>query len=182
MNKRSLLKPNIYSSESLIVTNKIKLTFDNSRNIFSLNEAKVTSKRFNLKFKDFFGFSPPVISKFNSNKNSIAFWSRANSYFIISNITIKKLTSAFDTMGSVTDQTGGWLLFKINGKGSVSLFEKLLTINLNDFSDGTCIRTSINKINCFVLCKIKFEAYYIICPISFSESMKLRLIELIKLT
>ena len=100
----------------------------------------------------------------------------------MSNVTLNKLISSFEMLGSVTDQTGGWLLFKIDGKGSFSLFEKLLSINLDNFSDGSWVRTSINKINCFVLCKKKFQAYDIICPISFSESMKSRLTELIKLT
>ena len=182
VNKRALIKPNIFSSELLIVTDNIKLTFDNSKNIFSLNKANVSSKTFNLSFKDYFGFFPPDISKFNSSENSIVLWSRKNSYFVLSNMTMNELTSAFEILGSVTDQTGGWLIFKIDGKGSLSLFEKLLSINLDNFSDGSCVRTSINKINCFVLCKKKFQEYDIICPISFSESMKSRLTELIKLT
>ena len=66
--KRSFLKPNIFSSKLLIVTDKIKLTFDNSKNIFSLNKAKVSSKTFDLRFKDSFGCSPPGISRFNSNQ------------------------------------------------------------------------------------------------------------------
>ena len=181
MNKKPLLKPKIYSSKLLIMNNTIKVTFDNSRNIFSLNETKDSKRIFDLKFKNFFGLSAPSISKFNSNENNIVLWARKNSYIIISNETINKLTSVFDISGSVTDQTGGWLLFKIKGRGSLSLFEKLLSINLCNFLAGNCIRTSINKINCFVLCKKKFENYQIICPISFSESMKSRLTELIKL-
>ena len=93
VNKRSLLKPNIFSSKLLIVTDKIKLTFDNSKNIFSLNKAKLSSKTFDLRFKDSFGFSPPGISRFNSTKNSTALWVRKNSYIIISNVTINKLIS-----------------------------------------------------------------------------------------
>ena len=182
VNKNSFLKPKVYSSKSLIFTKKINLVIDNSRNIFSLNKAKDSSKMFDLRFSKFFGFSTPDISKFNFSKKSIALWVRKNSYIIITNVTMNNLISAFDTLGLVTDQTGGWLSLKINGNGSMSLFEKLLSINLDDFSDGDCIRTSIKKINCFVLCKIRYESYEIICPISFSESMKSRLIKLIKLT
>ncbi len=181
VNKRSLLKPNIFSSKILIITNNIKLTFDNSKSIFSLNKDKVSSKTFDLRFKDSFGFSPPDISKFYSNENNTALWARKNSYIIMSNLNMNEMSSVFEMIGSVTDQTGGWLSFKIDGKGSLSLFEKLISINLDNFLDGNCVRTSINKINCFVLCKKKFETYDIICPISFSETMKLRLTELIKL-
>ena len=67
------------------------------------------------------------------------------------------------------------------GKNTKLLFEKLLTIDLVSFVKNQVIRTSIYKINCFVLCHNQFENYTIICPTSFSESMKLRLLDLIKL-
>ena len=109
-------------------------------------------------------------------------WSRTKSYIAITNFNLKELTSSFENLASITDQTGGWLLFKVSGKGSLSLFEKLITINLDNFSEGQVIRTSLNKINCFVLCKKKAETYYIICPVSFLDTMKLRLIQLIELS
>ena len=182
MNKNSLLKPNIYRSEVLIVNDKLKLTLDNSRNIFSLNTNNVDYKKFNSVFKNFFSFLVPDVSKFNLNDNSIVLWSRTQSFFAITNFNLKELTSSFENLASISDQTGGWLLFKVSGKGSLSLFEKLITINLDNFSEGQTIRTSLNKINCFVLCKKKAETYYIICPVSFSNTMKLRLIKLIELS
>ena len=182
MNKHSLLKLNIYRSEVLIVNDKLKLTLDNSRNIFSLNTNNVDYKKFNSVFKNFFSFPVPDVSKFNLNDNSIVLWSRTKSYIAITNFNLKELTSSFKNLASITDQTGGWLLFKLSGKGSLSLFEKLIRINLDNFSEGQVIRTSLNKINCFVLCKKKAETYYIICPVSFSNTMKLRLIRLIELS
>ena len=182
MNKHSLLKPNIYRSEVLIVNDKLKLTLDNSRNIFSLNKNNDEYNKFNSVFKNFFSFLVPDVSKFNLNDNSIVLWSRTKSYIAITNFNLKELTSSFKNLASITDQTGGWLLFKLSGKGSLSLFEKLIRINLDNFSEGQVIRTSLNKINCFVLCKKKAETYYIICPVSFSDTMKLRLIQLIELS
>lgn len=182
MNKNLLLKPNIYRSEVLIVNDKLKLTLDNSRNIFSLNKNNDEYNKFNSVFKNFFSFLAPDVSKFNLNDNSIVLWSRAKSYIAITNFNLKELTSSFENLASITDQTGGWILFKVSGKGSLSLFEKLITINLDNFSEGQVIRTSLNKINCFVLCKKKAQTYYIICPVSFSDTMKLRLIQLIELS
>ena len=60
------------------MNNTIKVTFDNSRNIFFLNETKDSKRIFDLKFKNFFGFSAPSISKFNSNENNIVLWARKN--------------------------------------------------------------------------------------------------------
>jgi heterotetrameric sarcosine oxidase gamma subunit len=165
-----------------MVNDKLKLTLDNSRNIFSLNENKDETNKFNRIFKKFFGFSVPEIAKFQLNNNSIVLWSRTKSYIVLSDFNLDDLTSTFDDLASITDQTGGWLTFKISGKGSIHLFEKLVTINLENFNEGNVIRTSISKINCFVLCKEKAQTYYIICPVSFSNSMRSRLIQLIELS
>lgn len=179
---KNLLKPNLYRSEVLMVNDKLKLTLDNSRNIFSLNENKDETNKFNRIFKKFFGFTVPEIAKFKLNDNSIALWSRTKSYIILTDFNLDDLTSTFDGLASITDQTGGWLSFKISGKGSIYLFEKLITINLENFNEGNVIRTSISKINCFVFCKKKDETYYIICPVSFSNAMRSRLIQLIELS
>ena len=179
---KNLLKPNLYRSEVLMVNDKLKLTLDNSRNIFSLNENKDETNKFNLKFKKFFGFTVPEIAKFKLNDNSIALWSRTKSYIILTDFNLDDLTFTFDGLASITDQTGGWLSFKISGKGSIYLFEKLITINLENFNEGNVIRTSISKINCFVFCRKKDETYYIICPVSFSNAMRSRLIQLIELS
>ena len=179
---KNLLKPNLYRSEVLMVNDKLKLTLDNSRNIFSLNKNKDETNKFNRIFKKFFGFTVPEIAKFKLNDNSIALWSRTKSYIILTDFNLDDLTSTFDGLASITDQTGGWLSFKISGKGSIYLFEKLITINLENFNEGNVIRTSISKINCFVFCRKKDETYYIICPVSFSNAMKSRLIQLIELS
>ena len=179
---KNLLKPNLYRSEVLMVNDKLKLTLDNSRNIFSLNENKDETNKFNRIFKKFFGFSVPEIAKFQLNNNSIVLWSRTKSYIVLSDFNLDDLTSTFDDLASITDQTGGWLTFKTRGKGCIHLFEKLITINLENFNEGNVIRTSISKINCFVFCRKKDETYYIICPVSFSNAMKSRLIQLIELS
>ena len=121
---KNLLKPNLYRSEVLMVDDKLKLTLDNSRNIFSLIQNKDETNKFNRIFKNFFGFTVPEIAKFKSNDNSIALWSRTKSYVILTDFNLDDLTSTFDGLASITDQTGGWLSFKISGKGSIHLFEK----------------------------------------------------------
>ena len=181
VNKNSLLIPTVYRSEVLVNNEKLKLTLDNSRNIFSLNGYNNENYKFNSTFYRFFGFIVPEISNFNLNNNSIVFWSRTKSYIILTNFTLNELSPPFENLASITDQSGGWLSFKVSGEGSLPLFEKLVTINLDTFNEGHVIRTSLNKINCFVLCKKKNESYYIICPISFYKSMADRLKSLISL-
>lgn len=181
VDKKELLIPTIYTDENLVEIKNLKLTLDNTKNLYSINYSTNQIKKFNSKFKKFFSFMPPTISNFEMNKNALVFWVRANSYFVLGQFERKNFDKNFQNVFSITDQTGGWVCFNLNGKNTKLLFEKLLTIDLVSFVKNQVIRTSIYKINCFVLCHNQFENYTIICPTSFSESMKSRLLDLIKL-
>ena len=181
VHKDNLICPTIYSSENVIVKNDLKFKLDNTKKIFSLNQNVGQSKKFNSTFKSFFLCAPPPVSNVHENKKTLVFWTRKNSYFVLGDINAKSLVSSFNSIASITDQTGGWVCFGISSKHSKSIFEKLVTFDIDSFKEGEVTRTSINKINCFVLCKGKNSNYIIVCPTSFMESMKKRLINLINL-
>ena len=182
VNNKQLLEPINFKSEIIFSKNDLQITIDNSTNIVSLNQNREEPKKFKTLFKNYFLFEPPKISELRFNKKYMSFWVRTNSFFIVGDVNPKDLNYVFSSTASITDQTGGWLSFKISGKGSIHLFEKLITINLENFNEGNVIRTSISKINCFVFCKKKDETYYIICPVSFSNAMRSRLIQLMELS
>ena len=182
VDKFSLLTTERLSHENIFASEELQFSLRSIQSIFSINKFNGKDKNFNAIFKNICGFCPPSISMFNINDNQLALWVRSDSYFIISDeIKLKDLVSAFESSASITDQTGGWVIFNIKGQACRFLFEKLLTVDLEDFDEGKVIRTSIAGINCFILCKSKFDQYNILCPISFYESMKSRLESLIKL-
>ena len=182
MDKFPILTSERLSHENIVASEKIQISLQSIKSIFSINKFNGKDKKFNAFFKNAFGFGSPAISTFNIKDNQLALWVRSDSYFFISDeIKFKDLVSAFENNASITDQTGGWVIFNIEGKSCRPLFEKLLTVDLDGFDKGKVIRTSIASINCFVLCKSKFDEYNIVCPISFYESMKSRLESLIKL-
>ena len=178
VNNKQLLEPIIFKSESIFSKNDLQITIDNSKNIVSLYQNRKEPKKFKTLFKNYFLFEPPKISESHFNNKYISFWVRTNSFFIIGNVNSKDLNSAFSSTASITDQTGGWMSIHIEGKTSKSIFEKLVSINLEEFIQRKVIRVSINKINCFVLCESQFYKYIIICPISYYENMKSRLVSL----
>jgi sarcosine oxidase subunit gamma len=182
VDKFSLLTSERLSNKNIVVSKKLQFSLQSIKSIFSINKYNGKDKKFNSLFKNVFGFVTPSISKFNINDNQLALWVRSNSFFIISDESkLNDLVSVFESNASITDQTGGWVIFNIEGKACRSLFEKLLTVDLEGFDKGKVIRTSIAGINCFTLCKSKFDQYNILCPISFYETMKSRLESLIKL-
>ena len=181
VNNKQLLAPINFKSENIFFKTNLQITLDNSKNIVSLNQNREEPKKFKTLFKNYFLFEPPKISELRFNKKYMSFWVRTNSFFIIGDVNLKDLNSAFSSTASITDQTGGWISIQIKGKTSKLIFEKLMSINLEEFIQGKVIRASINKINCFVLCESQFYKYIIICPISYYENMKSRLVSLAEL-
>jgi len=181
VSKKQILFPTIFSSENLIVKNDLKLNFNNNNNIFSITETVNQRKNFNQNFKNCFSLELPPIAKFKVNNDFLAIWVRANSYLVLGNKNFKSILSKFENLASITDQSGGWVSLNIEGKSTKSLLEKLLSLDLDSFEKGSVSRTAINKINCFVLCNEKFQKYTILCPISFINSMKVRLVNLANL-
>lgn len=180
VSKKQILFPTIFSSENLIVKNDLKLNFNNNNNIFSITETVNQRKNFNQNFKNCFSLELPPIAKFKVNNDFLAIWVRANSYLVLGNKKFKSILSKFENLASITDQSGGWVSLNIEGKSTKSLLEKLLSLDLYSFENGSVSRTTINKINCFVLCNLQFTSYTIICPISYCESMKSRLQDLVE--
>ena len=181
VNNKQLLEPINFKSESIFSKNDLQITVDNSTNIVSLNQNRKEPKKFKTLFKNYFLFEPPKISELRFNKKYMSFWVRTNSFFIVGDVNPKDLKSVFSSTASITDQTGGWISIQIKGKTSKSIFEKLISVNLEEFIQAKAIRASINKINCFILCESQFNKYTIICPISYYENMKSRLVSLAEL-
>ena len=181
VDKSSKLIPTIYSAKKLVEKKEINLCLDSTNNLYSINHNLNEIKKFKSIFKSFFSFPPPNISHFEKNEKALVFWVRTYSYFVLGKIDKEIISAKFEDISSITDQTGGWICFNLSGKNVKLLLEKLMTTDLFIFESNQVLRTSINKINCFVLCHKRFENYTIICPTSFMESMKGRLLNLINL-
>ena len=179
--KQKKLLANIISSEILIEKQNLRLKQSQTDNIFSITEYENKREQFNQNFKNFFALDLPEIGKFTLNKNSKAIWLKINSYFVVTKENYNDVINAFHNVASVTDQTGGWSTFNLEGKLSISMLEKLLTLDLDLFTKEKAVRASINKINCLILCNKQSEVYTIYCPSSFLKSMKIRLIDLVNL-
>jgi len=179
--KQKKLLPNIISSEILIEKQNLRLRLSQTDNIFSITEYENKREQFKQNFKNFFALGIPEVGKFTLNKNSKAIWLRVNSYFVVTKESYNDAINAFHEVASVTDQTGGWNALTLEGKLSISMLEKLLTLDLDLFVKEKAVRASINKINCIILCNKQSQIYTIYCPSSFLESMKTRLVDLVNL-
>ena len=181
VNKKVKLIPTIYNSQNLVEQKEIKLSLDNSNNLYSIDYNLNEIKKIKSTFKSFFSLSSPNISSFEKNEKALVFWVRSHSYFVLGKIDKKRISENFENISSITDQTGGWVCFNLSGIKTELLINKILNIDLIAFGSNQVLRTSVNNINSFVLCHDQFKNYTIICPVSFMESMKTRLLNLINL-
>ena len=81
--KIQTISPSKLTSEILIEKENFILKSYQTSNIFSITEYKNEREQLSQKFKNFFLLDLPDIGKFTMNKNSIAIWLRANSYFVV---------------------------------------------------------------------------------------------------
>ena len=135
MGKFPILTSERLSQESVFTSEKLQFSIESIKSIFSINQFDGKDKIFNILFRNVSGFAPPSISTFNIKDKNLALWVRSNSYFIISDkIKFKDLILSFENNASITDQTGGWIIFNIEGEACRSLLEKLLTVDID--ADG----------------------------------------------
>jgi sarcosine oxidase subunit gamma len=71
---------------------------------------------------------------------------------------------------SVTDQSGGWVLFELTGETLAPVLERLCNIDLTALSAGKAQRTVIEHIGCFVLCETPQQSYRLLCGRSYALS------------
>ena len=80
---------------------------------------------------------------------------------------------------SVTEQSDGWCRFDMIGAGLAAVIELLCPINMNKFKSGHSIRTSIDHLGCFVLCR-NLEHLSLIGPRSSAQSLHHAMVTAIK--
>lgn len=67
----------------------------------------------------------------------------------------EQATTEVKGKASVTEQSDGWCQFDLQGEGLSGVLERLCPINMHNFDAGHAIRTSIEHLGCFVICRTK---------------------------
>ncbi len=62
------------------------------------------------------------------------------------------LLAAFGAAASITEQTGGWVCFDVNGPALPALFERLCAVDVRAMAPGSGTRTVIEHLGCYLIC------------------------------
>ncbi len=63
-----------------------------------------------------------------------------------------RLSAQVGGAASVTEQTGAWVCFALEGDGTIPMLERLCRLDLPRMHAGSAARTSIERMGCFVIC------------------------------
>ncbi|MBR3369709.1 MAG: sarcosine oxidase subunit gamma [Rhodobacteraceae bacterium] len=103
------------------------------------------------------GTSAPDVAQFVQGPTLAAFWSAPHCWMVTgpddpqSDLSTR-LKADLPHMASVTDQSGGWVRFDMQGDGLGALFERLCNLDMARMAQGGARRTVIDHLGCFVLC------------------------------
>ena len=167
------------SKDITFIKKKIKL-------IYSFSIYNGQSTKFKNNFKKQFNLSLPNISEYSKLDKITVLWIRDNSYFVCSDFNLKKkfekTVKSFYSLASITDQSGGWASFFIEGSLKKMLLEKMINIDYNKLSEKSVISTSFYGIRCLFVNNLNINKLEVLCPISFSDSIEKKLLNVINFT
>ena len=82
-----------------------------------------------------------------------------------------RVAQGIGKLGSVVDQSDGWVRYDISGPKAKSVFEKLTPIDVQMMQSGTVVRSTIHHIGCFIRCETARDYYSIYGPRSSAGSL-----------
>lgn len=117
--------------------------------------------------------APCPVSGYLTGPPNAVFWTGPDQWMVMSDQAVDLPAALKAEMGpaaSVTDQTGGWVVFDLKGQDLTQTLERLCNIDLNRFGSGRAQRSVIEHIPCFVLCETPNLSYRLLCGRSFALS------------
>jgi len=122
----------------------------------------------------FLGTPPPGAAEQCGN-NLSAFWMGPDQWMIEAPFETHedlaaRLVGTSPNAYSVTEQTDAWCRFDLKGPSLPDLFERLCAADTHAFTGGEAVRTSIEHLGCFVLCRTQ-NHFSVIGPRSSAGSL-----------
>ena len=106
---------------------------------------------------DFLGETPPAPQRRCGGSVS-AFWTGPDQWMIDAPLDTHEdlaaqLASRAEGAMSVTEQTDAWCRFDLTGDGLAEVLARLCPVDFQSFEGGEAVRTAIDHLGCFVVCR-----------------------------
>jgi sarcosine oxidase subunit gamma len=122
------------------------------------------------------GFALPEVSRVAGKGSLAAFWTGPDQWFVEEETTgdediAGRLRAALGPAASVTEQTGGWARFDVEGPRACDVFERLAALDIRAMAPGMVSRTAIEHLGCFVLARAAPDSFSVFAPRSAAASL-----------
>jgi sarcosine oxidase subunit gamma len=114
------------------------------------------AKTMGTAFKKAMGSALPKPLQSNTKDGVTTFWVGPDQYFVegpmdTHELLADTLNDALKQNASVTEQSGGWVRFDLEGVGCDDTLERLCNFDTRGTADGSVTRTALEHSGCFVM-------------------------------
>ncbi|MEO0496966.1 MAG: sarcosine oxidase subunit gamma [Pseudomonadota bacterium] len=116
-----------------------------------------------------FGFSMPDVGQSARNENGDwgAFWTGPGQFMVEAPMDHHEdisahLITTFQGVAAITEQTGGWIRFDVEGEDCIEWLHRLCAVDTGKLLAGSAVRTVIEHLGVFVICdapQTRFRIY-----------------------
>lgn len=126
--------------------------------------------------KKLFGVALPGPGGMVASAPWTLFWTAPDQWFVEAPMASHEdiaahLKSGFGSAASITEQSGGWARFDLEGTSAVDALERLSAANSRHMQAGQATRSSIEHLGCYLLCRAAGQHFSIYGPRSSAQSL-----------
>lgn len=142
----------------------------------SLAQRNGNPRSFNAAVKRVFKTALPFAGASISKGDFTVFWSSPEQWFVEAPINTHEdlahiLKSEFKETASITEQSGGWCRFDVEGNDCVHALQRLCAVDTATMETAAATRSVIEHIGVFVLCRETAQQFSIYGPRSSADSL-----------
>jgi sarcosine oxidase subunit gamma len=124
----------------------------------SLAQRGGKSRPFAAAAKRLFKIKLPAPGHSTSKDDFTVFWSSPEQWFVEAPLATHEdiasiLKAEFEESASITEQSGGWCRFDLDGNASTSILERLCSVDTAAMNGNAATRSVIEHIGVFLLCR-----------------------------
>ncbi len=161
--------------DSTVIGN-LKITERDDFSFASIAQRDGKSRPFAAAAKRAFNLKLPGPGQSASNGDYTLFWSSPEQWFVEAPMATHEdiasiLKAEFEESASITEQSGGWCRFDLEGDASVSTLERLCAVDTAMMTDQAATRSVIEHIGVFIVCRSAGQYFSIYGPRSSAGSL-----------
>jgi sarcosine oxidase subunit gamma len=116
------------------------------------------------RMREAFGIALPPVGQFAAAAPLTAFWMAAEQWMVEAPYAThpdlhRRLETGLAPLASVTEQSDGYALFDVEGEGCLALFERLCNADIRRMPTGAVVRSTIEHMATFILCREQGRSY-----------------------